>query len=134
MEFSINKHRFIKPDSGDTLFETTWDYKGYNDNNHLMPMSQRDWNETIQTQINVSYRELNENGYQGSNKIIVSSEVYMVIENLIFFTTNEDGEGLLGLFDDYKIFIDRTIEHNHLYIGNEEYPKISRITIENLLP
>jgi hypothetical protein len=133
MEFSINKHRFIKPDSGDTLFETTWDYKGYNDNNHLMPMSQRDWNETIQTQINVSYRELNENGYQGSNKIIVSSEVYMVIENLIFFTTNEDGEGLLGLFDDYKIFIDRTIEHNHLYIGNEEYPKISRITIENLL-
>ena len=134
MEFSINKHRFIKPNSGDTLFETTWDYKGYNDNNHLMPMSQRDWNETIQTQINASYRELNENGYQGSNNIIVSPEVYMVIENLIFFTTNEDGGGLLGLFDDYKIFIDRTIEHNHLYIGNEEYPKISRITIENLLP
>ena len=98
-----------------------WDYNGWRQlTNHELLYTQKDWNSTLITMINMASQQLDNK----AKCLIISPEVAAIIDDnpLLLYSmyASNDPFTIHGSLGDYKIFLNRYLSSNSVVIVNEE--------------
>jgi hypothetical protein len=92
-------------------FKLYWNYEGWKETSSPSFFTQKDWNQTLITKINQISAQIFKSTLKGANTIIVSPEVFRVIEDLEYFDKNK-----MSLAGKYKVIIDEYLPYSAMFV------------------
>lgn len=93
-------------------FKLYWNYEGWKETSSPSFFTQKDWNQTLITKINQISAQIYQYTLKGgANTIIVSPEVFRVIEDLEYFDKDK-----MSIASRYKVIIDEYMPYSDMFV------------------
>ena len=94
---------------------TEWDYKGWkNELHHYNPYTQKDWNQTLLTKLNLMSTYITKASFRGGgNRVRCNGQTVELLKTLESYNHSENDSNIANM---YRVIVDDLILDNSIYV------------------